>query len=164
MTHDRGPVAQITSAWNTVHPDLDTTPMAVLGRVHRLSRLVAAEVETHFAASGISRGDYDVLATLRRAGGPLTPGRLQEGLLLSSAGITGRLNRLERAGRVRRVPSPDDGRAVLVDLTPEGQALVDRLVHEDMERQGELLARLSPSEQRTAVRLLQKLLDGVEPS
>lgn len=136
--------------------------MALLGRVHRLSRLVADNAEQHFAASGISRGDYDVLATLRRAGAPLTPGKLQDGLLLSSAGMTGRLNRLERAGRVQRKPSEADGRVVLVELTAPGRELVDRLVHEDMDRQAVLLGRLSASEKRDAVRLLQKLLDGVE--
>ncbi len=93
--------------------------------------------------AGISRGDYDVLATLRRAGTPLTPGKLQEGLLLSSAGMSGRLNRLERAGRVERRPSEADGRVVLVHLTSPGRDLVDRLVHEDMERQAVLLGRLS---------------------
>src|SRR3712207_4715353 len=142
------PVDRIVEQWAEVHPDLDTTAMAVMGRVHRLSRTVAEQVEQHFRAHGIGRGDYDVLASLRRAGDPpvLTPGELCGRLMLSSAGVTGRIDRLERAGLVQRRDNPDDGRGVLVELTTEGRKLVDRLVTEDMARQAPWMAALSERE------------------
>ena len=158
------PVQRIVDQWASVHPDLDTTPMAIMGRVHRLSRTVAAHVEQHFGAHGINRGDYDVLASLRRAGDPpiLTPGQLCSGLLLSSAGVTGRLDRLERNGLVRRRPNPGDGRGVLVELTDAGRELVDRLVAEDMERQAAWTAQLSATERAELVRLLAVLQRAVD--
>jgi DNA-binding MarR family transcriptional regulator len=162
MTSD--PVDRVVEGWGRVRPELDTTPMAVMGRVHRLSRVVAERVEEHFASAGVSRGDYDVLASLRRAGDPprLAPGDLVGALLLSSAGVTGRVDRLERRGLVRRLPNPDDGRGVLVELTPAGRELVDRLVREDMERQAPWMATLSDRERAQLTRLLAKLLRGVE--
>lgn len=157
-------VDRVTAQWAAVHPELDTTAMAVIGRVHRISRAAAEKVERHFRAHGIGRGDYDVLASLRRAGDPpvLTPGQLCGNLLLSSAGITGRIDRLERAGLVAREPNPEDGRGVLVRLTDEGRRLVDRLVHEDMERQSVWLAALAADERGELVRLLGRLEDAVE--
>lgn len=162
MEHDA--LDRITEQWAAVHPDLGTEPMALLGRVHRLSQAVGAQVTEHFQSYGLSRGEYDVLASLRRAGAPnrLTPGQLQESLLLSSAGVTGRVDRLERRKLVRRLPDPDDGRVVLVELTPEGRKLVDRVVREDMEREYRWIEALSESERRTAIRILRKLLRAVE--
>ena len=160
MTKDT--LARVVEQWGAVHPDLDTRPMAVIGRVHRLSRAVAAQVEDHFRASGVNRGDYDVLASLRRAGGSSTPGELAAGLVLSSAGMTGRLDRLERSGLLRRRPDPRDGRGVIVELTGTGREIVDRLVHEDMERQAVWLDALSEREQARLIRLLRKLADAVE--
>lgn len=164
MAEHDDPVDRITSQWRAVHPDLDTEPMALVGRVHRVSRLVAEQVEEHFRAAGVSRGDYDVLASLRRAGDPprLTPGQLQQGLLLSSAGVTGRVDRLARNGLVRRLPDPADGRGVLVELTDAGRELVDRLVREDMARQSRWLEVLSDSDRRALTRALRKLGDAVE--
>ena len=160
MTDD--PVDRIVDQWAGVHPELDTTPMAIMGRVHRLSARVAETVERRFREHGIGRGDYDVLASLRRAGeSRLTPGELAGGLLLSSAGVTGRIDRLERAGLVRRRPNPDDGRGVLVELTARGRRLVDRLVTDDMERQAVWIAALSPDERQELIRLLRKLTAAV---
>jgi DNA-binding MarR family transcriptional regulator len=158
------PVERIVQQWAAVHPELDTTPMTVMGRVHRLSAAVSARVEHHFREHGIGRGDYDVLASLRRAGDPavLTPGELCSGLLLSSAGVTGRLDRLERSGLVRRRPNPHDGRGVLVELTAEGRRLVDQLVAEDMQRQAAWMAVLGAREREVLTRALRKLLDAVE--
>lgn len=164
MTTD--PVDRIVEQWGAVHTDLDTTPMAVMGRIHRLSRDVAETVEQHFRSHGIGRGDYDVLASLRRAGDPpvLTPAQLSGGLMLSSAGVTGRIDRLERAGLVARRPHPQDGRGVLVELTDAGRDLVDRLVSEDMERQAEWMAALSERDRATLIRLLRKLSAAVGES
>lgn len=161
MTSD--PVDRIVEQWSAVHPDLDTAPMAILGRVHRISREAGERVERHFRAHGIGRGDYDVLASLRRAGDPpvLTPAHLRSSLLLSSAGVTGRLDRLERAGLVARGPDPADGRGVLVELTDAGRELVDRLVVEDMANEAAWVAALGERERRTLDRLLGKLLAAV---
>jgi DNA-binding MarR family transcriptional regulator len=91
----------------------------------------------------------------------LTPARLGAGLLLSSAGVTGRIDRLERAGLVARKPDPADGRGVLVELTHAGRDLVDRLVVEDMANEAAWVGALSERDRRTLDRLLARLLAAV---
>ncbi|MER5945023.1 MarR family transcriptional regulator [Streptomyces sp. NPDC001904] len=127
---DKDAVDAIIDQWAAVRPDLDTTAMEVYGRVHRLSRAIGDRVEAAYARFGIARGEFDVLATLRRADAPytLSPRRLSETLMLTTGGMTGRLDKLERRGLVRRSPDPHDRRGLQVTLTEEGLALVDEAV------------------------------------
>jgi DNA-binding MarR family transcriptional regulator len=112
----------------------------------------------------LNRGDVGVLSALRIAGPPhqLSPTRLFKGLMLSSAGITNRLDRLEKRGLVRRERDPDDRRGVLVMLTPEGQAVLDQAVQANTAAERELVAQLEPDEMRLLGGLLKKLLAGLE--
>src|SRR4029453_8932608 len=107
-------------------PDLQTEAMAVFGRVYRIARLVGDQQEAVYATFGINRGDFDVLATLRRAGEPfrLPPKALTASLMLTSGGMTGRLDRLEKRGLVARSPDPTDRRGLTITLTPAGRELV----------------------------------------
>lgn len=65
-------VDAITEQWAAVRPDLDTAPMAVYGRIYRIARAMGDLIEKEYARFGVSRGEFDVLATLRRAGEPYT--------------------------------------------------------------------------------------------
>ena len=106
----------------------------------------------------------DVLATLRRAGPPhrLSPGQLAASMMLTTGGMTGRLDRLEHAGHVRRSPDPSDRRALLVSLTDSGRALVDEAVAAGLATQQALLADLSPSDLARANDVLRRVLSSVE--
>ena len=84
--------------------------------------------------------------------------------MLSSAGITSRLDRLERRGYVKRSRSPDDRRGVLVELTDAGREVLDKAVDANTGRENEMLASLSKEEQDALAGLLKKLLAGLEPS
>ena len=152
----------IVEQWARARPELDTTAMAVFGRIYRLARLSGDAVEREYAAFGLGRSEFDVLATLRRSGRPLSPGRLAAAMMLSSGGTTARLDRLERAGLVQRSPDPDDRRGVLVSLTDRGAALVDGAVAAGLRRQQELLAHLSPTEQDRLSALLRSVLAPLE--
>src|SRR5579883_2080017 len=154
------PVDERLAQWARERPDLDTAPMAVFARIHRISQASAERVARAYGRHGINRADFDVLATLRRAGEPfeLSPGGLAGSLMLSSAGMTGRLDRLERTGLVERRPDPADRRGVIVRLTPEGRAVVDRAVADGLASDGEILAALEPRERETLATLLRKLL------
>ncbi|NTW41930.1 MAG: MarR family transcriptional regulator, partial [Cellulomonadaceae bacterium] len=103
-------VDRIREQWAVERPELETEPMGIFGRVWRIARLAGEVMEDAYALHGITRADFDVLATLRRAGEPFTlsPSALTASLMLTSGGTTGRLDRLERAGLVRRAPDPDD--------------------------------------------------------
>ncbi|GAA3336307.1 MarR family transcriptional regulator [Amorphoplanes nipponensis] len=161
MTDPDG-VDRITEQWRRERPDLDTTAMAVFGRIFRLARLAGDEVERAYAEFGIGRPEFDVLATLRRAGEPyeLSPGALAASMMLSTGGTTARLDRLEKAGLAERRPSPTDRRGVLVRLTARGREVVDRAVGAGLARQQGLLAHLPAADQRRLADLLRQALGG----
>jgi DNA-binding MarR family transcriptional regulator len=142
-------VDRIIGQWAHERPDLDTEPMAIFGRIFRLARLAGDRVEKAYAAYGVGRPEFDLLATLRRAGEPyqLSPGALAASMMLSTGGTTARLDRLEKVGMVERSPSPSDRRGVLVRLTPHGFDVVDQAVGAGLAEQERLLAHL-PAEKR----------------
>lgn len=157
-------VARVRAQWSAVRPDLDTAPIGVLARLGRARAYVEHAMDEWLAEYGLNRTGWDVLLSLRREGPPyrLSPTRLYGGLMRTSGTITHRLRRLEAAGLVARVPSDEDGRSVLVELTPEGLALVDRLVSEHLARERELLAPLTARQRDTLADLLATLLRAYE--
>ncbi len=150
--------------WTEIRPDLGVDALQVTARLSRLGRHLAEIEEDVFSRFGLNRGEVGMLATLRVAGPPhrLSPSRLGRGLMLSSAGVTSRLDRLERRGLLRRLPDPDDRRGVIVELTEEGLELVDRAVGANAERERDVLAGLSPKERGQLEELLRKLLSSLE--
>lgn len=158
----RDGVDRIRDQWAQERPDLDTEAMGIVGRLYRAAKAAGDLATEAYAAYGITRADFDVLATLRRAGAPyqLSPSALTASLMLTSGGVTGRIDRLERAGFVRRAPDPADRRGQLVTLTDEGRALIDEAVGAGLATQQEFLAALSPSKQRQLDSLLRQLLAG----
>ena len=144
MAHNDG-VDQIVEQWARERPDLETTAMAVFGRIFRLSRLAGDHMERTYATFGLGRPEFDVLATLRRSGAPyeLSPGALAASMMLSTGGTTARLDRLEKAGLIERHPSPTDRRSVQVRLTTTGFDIVDRAVAVGLGEQQRMLAHLS---------------------
>jgi DNA-binding MarR family transcriptional regulator len=140
-------------------------PYEVTARVSRIALHVAQRQEESFARFGLNRGEVGVLSALRFAGPKqqLSPTRLFKGLMLSSAGITSRLDRLERRGYVKRTRDPDDRRGVLVELTVAGRAVLDEAVNANSGREKDLVANLTRQEQKVLAGLLKKVLAGLEP-
>ncbi|MBP1852526.1 MarR family winged helix-turn-helix transcriptional regulator [Rhizobium halophytocola] len=157
-------VDRLRRQWRAELSDLDTTPMAILGRAKRLSDLLAPGIERLFAEHGLDRGEFDVIASLRRAGPPyeLTPTDLYTQLMLSSGGLTHRLGRLEKAGLVCRRKSEQDGRSLLVALTETGQARAETAFRADMAEAMKALAPLTDAEREMLAGLLRKLLLPLE--
>ena len=160
MTRDG--VDAILDQWSRERPELDTSPMGVFGRMTRLARLQRAASEARLSRAGINSAEFDVLATLRRSGEPyaLTPSQLADAVMVTSGGMTGRVDRLVRAGLVAREQDPRDRRSVRVRLTDEGRAVVDRAVVEHLAAEEDLLAPLSASERERLSALLRKLLSA----
>lgn len=117
-----------------------------------------------FTEHGLQRGEFDVLAALRRSGEPfeLNPSVLADTMMLSRAGMTGFIDRLESAGLVRRVADAGDRRAVRVALTAAGRALVDEVVTAHSENETRLLSVLSAKDRRDLDRILRVLLGSLE--
>ncbi|MEV4340496.1 MarR family transcriptional regulator [Streptomyces sp. NPDC049590] len=154
------PVDAIIEQWARVRPDLDTRPMEVFGRIFRLSRAMGDRMERAYRAHGISRGEFDVLATLRRSGEPytLSPRELSATLMLTTGGTTGRLDKLERAGLLRRSPDPHDRRGLKVTLTDEGLRLIDEAVEAGLAEESAALAGLDAQQAGHLAGLLRTLL------
>lgn len=149
-----------------VRPRQEMEPFQVTARLSRIALHIARSQEEAFGRYGLNRGEVGVLAALRFAGPKqqLSPTRLFKGLMLSSAGITSRLDRLERRGFVRRTRHPNDRRGVLVELTEAGRKVLEEAVGADISRERELVAGLSVAERRTLTALLRKLLASLEPA
>jgi len=163
-------VDQLLAQWHAEMPDLDPSPMAVIARLSRLSRIFERRVEEVYAEHGLNQSQFGVLAALRRAGHPycLSPTALYNSLLISSGAMTNRLERLESAGYIERIPDPEDGRSMLVALTPAGKRLIERVVGPHYENERLLLAALGRPEQEQLAGLLRRLLlefeDHVPPA
>lgn len=110
--------------------DADTGGLAVTGRILRLARNIEAARDELLGRFGLSVGDFDVLATLRRRAEPdgLKAKHLQASVMITSGGMTKRLDRLQSAGLIQRHPDPDDRRGVLVALTTEGRTVIDQVL------------------------------------
>ncbi len=157
--HPDDPIARLTDDWRRERPDLDPAPMATIARLLRAARAADGAVEATLSTLGLAPGWFDVLSALRRSGAPfrLTPGRLSRSVMLSSGGMTKRLDRMEAAGLLQRLPDPDDRRGVLVGLTSKGRRLVDRAVEAHLANEERLLAGLSGTERAQLEQLLAKL-------
>jgi DNA-binding MarR family transcriptional regulator len=155
-------VDRITAQWRTERPDLDSSPMEVIGRITRASVLIQRELERVFALHGLAGGDFDVLATLRRSGTPVTPGELSRSTMVTTGGMTKRLDRLESLGLIRRQPDPNDRRGRLIALTDVGRALCDRAVEAHLENEERLLAELPVAKREQLAALLRELLIALD--
>lgn len=159
----RDNVDRILDQWRAERPDLDPRPMGVIGRVSRLSRLFDRELGDHFARHGLQRGEFDILATLRRSGPPhrLTAGALVGASMVTSGAITNRIDRLVAKRLVTRETDPASRRRVLITLTDRGRELVDEVVVSHLEVETRLLATLSDEDQDALAALLRVLLVGL---
>ncbi|MFF4986021.1 MarR family winged helix-turn-helix transcriptional regulator [Streptosporangium saharense] len=153
----------ILAQWRHERPDLDLSAMGIFGRLTRLSRLISPAVEEASARYGMRHGEFDVLASLRRSGPPytLTPSELSAALMMSRAGMTNRLDRLERAGLVERTLAPDDRRSVRVTLTRKGRETADAALTEHVASLTLLLSGLTAEERRVLDRTMRVLLRSV---
>ncbi|MFD5245906.1 MarR family winged helix-turn-helix transcriptional regulator [Amycolatopsis sp. NPDC058340] len=150
-------VDHILRQWAEARPDLDVSPMGVIGRLTRLTRVLEGELRKTFARHDLDRSSFDVLATLRRAG-TLTPADLMRSAMITSGAVTQRLDRLEQRGLVVRLPDETNGRRVLVDLTGAGRELIDRALPDHVDTEHRLLSAVSAEERDELAALLRNLL------
>lgn len=157
-------VARLMELRRREMPEVPLDGMAILGRARRLDRLSRKVIEAVFDRYGLDSGEFDVLATLQRGGPPyeMRPTELFQSLLITSGGLTDRLNRLEQKGLVQRSVTASDRRSVPVRLSEDGLDVIRRAYAEDMEVERELLSGLTEKERSTLAHLLAKLLADVE--
>ena len=157
-------VDAIVAQWNRERPEVDVSPMQIIGRILRAARYFDPALDRVFKRYGLDFGLFDVLATLRRSGQPyaLAPSELNRWCMLSSGAMTKRLDRLERLGLIARKADPRDRRGIRVVLSAAGLELVDEVVVAHVENEDRILETLSPDERADLVGLLRRLLFSLE--
>ena len=149
--------------WSRELPQVEIKGAEVLNRARRLVLETRGPIEAIFRHHGLDSGEFDVLATLRRAGAPyaMRPTELFTSLMISSGGLTARLDRLEKAGLIRRRASREDARSFLVELTNAGRKKIEAAFRADMDLENEMVSGLSDDERTELVRLLRKLTQAM---
>jgi DNA-binding MarR family transcriptional regulator len=157
-------IARIQAEWARERPDLDVRPQGVIGRLHRVAEHLTEELRVVYAQHGLGEGDFDVLAALRRAGEPFerSPGELAERTMITTGGMTKRIDRLQAAGLVTRRPSGDDGRGRTVALTENGREVIDRAFADHMANERRLLDALDPDDAERLEAILTRWLATFE--
>lgn len=138
----------IQEQWRRERPDLDPGPQGVIGRLHRLAAALTAEITVVYARFGLSEAEFDLLAALRRSGEPfeLAAGELADHTMVTTGGLTKRVDRLVERGLVARAGADADRRRRLIRLTPEGRRLIDDAVTAHLANEHRLLALISESD------------------
>lgn len=150
-------VGRIMAQWNRELPDLDVSPQGVIGRLHRLAARLTEELVAVYGQFGLGEGEFDVLATLRRAGTPyeLTPGELAAQTMVSSGAVTKRVDRCVEQGWVTRRVSDNDARGRVVALTDAGRDVIDRAFVAHMANEHRLVDLLGDAERARLARTLE---------
>ncbi|WP_051717675.1 MarR family winged helix-turn-helix transcriptional regulator [Streptomyces megasporus] len=151
-------VARVLSQWQQVRPELDTAPMAVIGRLNRCVALLQQAEEAPLVREGLARPEFDILTTLRREDRAMTPGQIARETFASGAAVTKRLRLLEERGLVGRRTSARDRRVSEVSLSDEGRELIDRLLPDQLAYESELLSGLTDGQRAELSAILAELL------
>lgn len=156
MTHPDDQVARIQREWQRERPDLDVSPQAIIGRLHRLAGALTEELTAVYRRYGLSEGEFDVLATLRRAGAPYerAAGELARFTMVTTGAMTKRVDRLEHDGLVTRRQAAADARGRVIALTPAGKALIDEAFTAHIHNEHRLLQSLSTPQRAALADLL----------
>jgi len=153
-------VADITSRYDEVDPEVE----GVVDRMSSIRTHITRAFEETLAKYELNHGEYKLLSRLstRSVDRRMSAGDLSRALLISTGAMTNRLDRLEAAGLLRRVPDPKDRRSVLIELTEAGQERIDIAVSEQARKEIDVLSALSGTEMKQLNRLLRKVLISLE--
>ena len=156
-------VASVIEEWHHSRPGLDLGPLGLFAALAHVYWLTTPEIERLMAEHSLNRGMFDVLTTLRRAGPPCTlaPKQLSQSLLLSGAGITNRLDRLEALKLIRRLPDPQDRRGLKIELTNSGLRLVDRILPRLIDLERRMVAGLATKDATKLLHLLDEFAQSL---
>jgi len=160
---DGDAIDRMMEAWREQLPGLDPSSLGVVGRVIVLARHLERSVTEALVPHSLSLGEFDILATLRRQGpkGGLTPGQLLGSVMLSSGGMTARLDKLETAGLIERRQDPTDRRGVVVELTAKGRKSIDTATATRFAEAQQSLPKLSAQEMKTLAGMLRKWMKQI---
>lgn len=159
---DAAQIEALVDQWRQERPDLEVGPMAVIGKIRRLSDRLRASLVAGYAEYGIGEGEFDVLSVLRRAGAPyeILPSRLADYTMVTAGATTKRIDRLIDAGLVDRRLSDGDRRCRMIALTPAGLALIDEAITAHAHNERRIAEALTPDELAQLEHLASKWLEA----
>jgi DNA-binding MarR family transcriptional regulator len=152
----------IRDQWRDIRPDLDTTVIDTIGRLLRAATLIVHTTDAMLVQHGLNRGEFEILAALRRVGEPQTPSELTMVSLASAPATTKRIRSLADRGLVRRTANPRDGRGAFVALTRRGTNLIDRVFPRMLDTERDLLAQIPPDAQPEVTAAMRRVVASVE--
>ncbi|WP_394126758.1 MarR family winged helix-turn-helix transcriptional regulator [Vibrio hepatarius] len=157
-------IERVVEQWAKEKPELDTEPMAIMGRLMRIAKYMETEVAQLHKRYDLKLGEFDVLATLRRSGEPfcLTPSELIDSMMLTSGAMTNRLDKLEKKQLIVREHSKEDRRSVTVQLTQDGFILIDKIIEEHAAVQAKLVKGMNTNQKKQINTLLKGWLTQYE--
>lgn len=157
-------IDKIIAQWNKEKPELDVTPMGVIGRIKRLHKHLTCEMEKTFNAHSMNAATFDVLATLRRSGPPyaLSPGDMMAATMVTSGTMTNRIDQLTKDGLVERIRNPKDGRAFIISLTKKGFKNIDAAITDHVKTQTRLVSALSKEDSESLNLLNKKFIKNLD--
>ena len=144
-------------------PTLDLRVEGIVDRIGGISRRIRRMLDETLDEHNLSSGEWHALGSLSRApNGRRTAGELASKMELSSAAMTNRLDRLEKAGLVRRIPDERDRRSVQIEVTDEGRALYERTVDAQAAKEAIVAEALTAEQQDELNGLLRRLMLAFE--
>jgi DNA-binding MarR family transcriptional regulator len=145
---------------NFAFPDLDLEVEGIVDRIGGISRRLNRTLDETLGEFGLDTMEYRVLSSLSQGGEPFrsTPGRLAQRMDLSSGAVTNRLDRMEEAGLIRRLPDPGDRRKVVVELTDHGRETYRSAVGVQAQKEALVAAALNEREKAQLNGLLRQLM------
>jgi DNA-binding MarR family transcriptional regulator len=146
--------------WATQIPNLDPLTEGIVERIQKLAKAFDRSLDETLVATGLDRRSFHLLSKLRKVGPPYrrSAGQLADQMGLSSGAMTNRLDRMEAAGLIRRLPDPTDRRATLIEPTEDGLTIWERAVGTQAERETRVAGVLDRKEREELHRLLRTLM------
>lgn len=151
-------VDRLLVQWQHQRPDLDCSPMGVIGRLSRMSQILEKKLNKTFKSNNLSSIEFDILATLRRFNEPMTPTELYQTLMLSSGAMSTRIEQLVKRELIERIASPEDRRSCSILLTKDGKSLIDRILEEHVINEKTILDPLTEEQREQLANLLRAWL------
>lgn len=159
MSQAPKPLTSIIAQWQHERPDIDPSPMALCGQIWRTAEILRQQVNQNHANNTMDGARSDVLFTLRRQGKgqSLSPTQMSAEMMLSTSAMTNRLDKLEQAKLIKRLPDPIDRRGLKIALTQKGFDLADKMIASHVKTEANMLKNLTQTEQATLLKLLAKI-------
>ncbi|EDZ3766691.1 MarR family transcriptional regulator [Salmonella enterica] len=152
-------VDNLIQEWLDAFPSLNLSGLPVIARIVRMSHYISQFVDSNLARYNLNVGEFEVLAALaRNPDRQLSPKELQKKILISSGGLSNRINRLEEKKYIVRIPDPSDRRGVIVRITAEGRKLTLEAVVTHVAIEEALIQGLDIEDREQLAGLLKKLI------